>query len=626
MNAAELAAALGGKRSGLAEWSAKCPAHDDRDPSLSIADGNNGHPVVYCHAGCEQTLVIAALRDRGLWSARAPDEIPIAHSILGPYLSSWDYYDASGLHVLRACRWERDGGKEFRPLTFQGGRWEWKQFERDRPLYRLPTLSTRGKAQRVLVVEGEKTADAAVKLFGTTFDVTTWSGGSNAVSKTDWQPLAGRDVTLVADNDDAGRKAMVQVALMLTAVGCTVRHADLAPLGTLPEGWDIADALGDQAIDLDVLAEAINSAGPRYLLEKISDPKSFSAALETPRVTLAQILASEPMATTWLYRGLLPVGAFLITGRPKIGKSWLLLQFSMCAGMGSQFLGYDADGACAGLYIAAEDNPTRMQSRLRTMAAVPPDNITVWTMAEFRGLAQKYSDTMTLLQFLDRYLQEHPETRFVLLDTEETCRAIWAGERRTNDNRRITQQDYEQTRGFDELALRRKVLIGLVNHASKGKANTKQAGDPHELINRTNVALAGASGQLVLANYPDSDPLDTSERKRLLAVRGRDLDDDLTLVVEHEKCGTFKNCGPYFKVRQADAEQQVLEAIEELQADAGEEWISLRDVAEHAGNTTNAVKKALGRMRKRNEFVWKSWRIETKKGKGGGVRLAPICT
>lgn len=623
MNAADLAAALGGKRSGEG-WSALCPAHDDHDPSLSIADGTNGHPVVFCHAKCSQDAVIDALRDRGLWHEQQLDEIPLVHSKLGPYSSFWDYRDASGLQVLRACRWEREGGKEFRPLTFQGGRWEWKQFDAARPLYRLPALLAQN-SKRVLVVEGERTADAAVKLFGNSFEVTTWSGGSKAASKTDWKPVSGRDVTLVADNDDAGRKAMAEVAAILRGLRCTVRVADLTPLGALPNGWDIADVLDDQAIDLDALSEAISSARI-VALEKNADRRSFSDALETPRNTLANILAAEPMATTWLYRGLLPVGAFLITGRPKIGKSWLLLQFSICAGHGDQFLGYDADGACAGLYVAAEDNTTRMQSRLRVMGAVPPNNITVWTMGEFRELAQKYGDTSTLLQFLDRYLQEHSETRFVLLDTEETCRAIWAGERRTNDSRRITQQDYEQTRGFDELALRRKVFIGLVNHASKGKGNTKQAGDPHEQINRTNVALAGASGQLVLANYPDADPLDTSERKRLLAVRGRDLDDDLTLVVEHEKNGTFKNCGAYFKVRQADAEQQVLEAIEELQADAGEEWISVRDVAEHATTTTNAVKKALARMRKRNEFVWKHWRIETKKGKGGGVRLAPIST
>jgi hypothetical protein len=47
---------------------ARCPAHDDRRPSLSIRDADAGKVLVRCHAGCEQKRVIAALRERGLWA------------------------------------------------------------------------------------------------------------------------------------------------------------------------------------------------------------------------------------------------------------------------------------------------------------------------------------------------------------------------------------------------------------------------------------------------------------------------------------------------------------------------------------------------------------------------------
>jgi hypothetical protein len=66
MNARELAQALGGKRAGSC-WMARCPAHDDREPSLAIRDGAHGRMLIRCHAGCGQTDVIAALRRRGLW-------------------------------------------------------------------------------------------------------------------------------------------------------------------------------------------------------------------------------------------------------------------------------------------------------------------------------------------------------------------------------------------------------------------------------------------------------------------------------------------------------------------------------------------------------------------------------
>lgn len=65
--AAAIATALAARRSGAA-WMARCPAHEDREPSLAIAEAADGRALLCCHAGCPQSTVIAALRARGLWS------------------------------------------------------------------------------------------------------------------------------------------------------------------------------------------------------------------------------------------------------------------------------------------------------------------------------------------------------------------------------------------------------------------------------------------------------------------------------------------------------------------------------------------------------------------------------
>jgi hypothetical protein len=84
MTAETIAKALGGRKAGTA-WMARCPAHDDREPSLSIADARDGKVLVRCHAGCDQSDVIAALRARGVWDVaecrpfrflRKPDRVP----------------------------------------------------------------------------------------------------------------------------------------------------------------------------------------------------------------------------------------------------------------------------------------------------------------------------------------------------------------------------------------------------------------------------------------------------------------------------------------------------------------------------------------------------------------------
>jgi putative DNA primase/helicase len=75
----DIAQALGGRKHG-SYWTAKCPAHDDQHPSLSISEASDGAVLVKCHAGCSQDMVIDALRDRGLWPEREAREPKISRS------------------------------------------------------------------------------------------------------------------------------------------------------------------------------------------------------------------------------------------------------------------------------------------------------------------------------------------------------------------------------------------------------------------------------------------------------------------------------------------------------------------------------------------------------------------
>ena len=73
MTAETIARALGGRKAGRG-WMARCPAHGDREPSLSIREAD-GKVLVRCHAGCDQRDVIAALKERGLWDGKATSHI-----------------------------------------------------------------------------------------------------------------------------------------------------------------------------------------------------------------------------------------------------------------------------------------------------------------------------------------------------------------------------------------------------------------------------------------------------------------------------------------------------------------------------------------------------------------------
>lgn len=129
-------------------------------------------------------------------------------------------------------------GKKIRPLSWDGEQWRWKAPPSPRPLLNLDQLTARADA-KVLVVEGEKAADAAARLFPSLV-VTTWPSGCKAWDKADWSPLRGRSVTLWPDNDDVGRSAVARIAVRLMVIGCSIKVIN--PPDDLPQGWDIADA------------------------------------------------------------------------------------------------------------------------------------------------------------------------------------------------------------------------------------------------------------------------------------------------------------------------------------------------------------------------------------------------
>lgn len=129
-------------------------------------------------------------------------------------------------------------GKSIRPLSWNGDKWEFKAPPTPRPLYNLGKLIT--GTGTILVVEGEKTADAAAKLYPKAI-VTTWPSGCKAIDKADWSPLINRRIVLWPDADQPGRDAMDRLSRKLLQLGVE-RLQLVTPPHDAPEGWDLADA------------------------------------------------------------------------------------------------------------------------------------------------------------------------------------------------------------------------------------------------------------------------------------------------------------------------------------------------------------------------------------------------
>ncbi|WP_226353782.1 DUF3987 domain-containing protein [Pseudonocardia sp. ICBG601] len=208
-------------------WRALCPAHEDRNPSLSISRADTGNALVNCQAGCSIEDVLAAVglrtadlfvdrqdRPRDVWRGSG-DPVQLPRPATGRAeqrpqrrtVATYSYRDEDGRELFQKLRYDP---KDFRQRRRDGtGGWSWSLGDTRRVLYRLPEVVAAVKTRRtVWLVEGEKDADRLAEMgeVGTC----NFDGAAKAGQRTKWRSeygdsLTGAHVVIVADRDDAGR-------------------------------------------------------------------------------------------------------------------------------------------------------------------------------------------------------------------------------------------------------------------------------------------------------------------------------------------------------------------------------------------------------------------------------------
>jgi putative DNA primase/helicase len=204
-----------------------------------------------------------------VWPRKKSDGKPFKLQLPPPRV--WEYRLGDGSLFGVVARWDRDGDKIVLPaVCVDGGDapvWAWQGFgegDGSRPLLGLIELAAKPLAT-VLVVEGEKTRDAAARYMPENWVCVTWQGGGKAIGKTDWAPLAGRRVVLWMDKDSPptnkktgevlidkngkpqkppGEQTGLDLFVMLSDIGAGVAMVPVygPRMQMLPaNGWDLAD-------------------------------------------------------------------------------------------------------------------------------------------------------------------------------------------------------------------------------------------------------------------------------------------------------------------------------------------------------------------------------------------------
>jgi putative DNA primase/helicase len=347
----------GAHRAGK-DWVAKCPAHPDKNPSLSIREAD-GKILLHCHAGCTVESICKAVG------------IEIGDLFVEPrttvrMIAEYDYVDENGKLLYVVERREPKGFRQRRPDG--SGGWVWNLDGTRRVLYRLPEVL---KARSVLIVEGEKDVETTRKL---ELIATCNPGGAGKWNNEYSEYLRGKRIAIIADTDEPGRKHAQQIAASLAGKAETLKVLEL------PGAKDLSEWVA-RAGKREALLELIASAPEWTPAKSVGDAGGFTL---TP---LGDLLRRPDLPVDYILEDRLVAGTVsLIVAKPKVGKSTLARNLCLCIARGEDFLGLKTKaGEC--IYLALEEREEDVRGDFRAMGADGSEPILVHAaMAPAEGI------------------------------------------------------------------------------------------------------------------------------------------------------------------------------------------------------------------------------------------------
>jgi hypothetical protein len=391
-------------------------------------------------------------------------------------------------------------------------------------------------------------------------------------------PWEGRRVTLYPDSDVWKRPDLLEAVYRL---GCALEaegaQVDVCALGNGPgetkQGLD--DFLCKATPDDLKGRPHIPLTHKRFerAAKKAQARDHFGKPKRTPvrrGKKLADLMAKVFPTPRAIVEKIILEGLMLLAGKPKLGKSRLMLDIAIAVACGGKALGHLPVDAGPVLYISLEDPERRLQSRIQTMltGCRAPENFeyeTEWPRVDEGGL-----------QDLELWIQEHPGARLIVIDTLKRLRP------KPKPGQSVYDADYEALQGLADLCHRHEGLaIVVVHHTNK----LQDAEDFADLISGSTGLPGSADGFAVMRRK-------RGDGDAILSVVHRDLPEDQ----EHAlRSDPLTGGWTFLGAAQDQPTSPEQRAILEVLADAIEPLTS-KDIADILSKKPAAVRFLLWKM------------------------------
>lgn len=462
-------------------WSGRCPAHDDKNPSLSWKDGEDGKPVIIkCHAGCSRNAILASLGmedhpQKEALPSKKPNVAYPYYTVDGKYLAEKVRgYDDSGKHTTR---WRRRNGKG----GFISGRVKGELY-----LYGLPNLKNMRDGDTVYIAEGEKDAETLRK-HGLVAVSGPDGAGHDKFPQEAVKWFAKKKVVIFQDNDEVGKAFAQEEAAAVSKVAESVKLIDLQALWPdIPEHADISDYLqhfGDGM--LSKVLELIDST-PYWKSSSDNQPVN-STSIATSATTKFECFSAESILNEYIeppqfiVQSLLAEGLAVLAGPPKYGKSFLSMDLCCSVATGKPFLGFSTVQSQV-LYLCLEDSKGRIKKRL---TEVKHDNLVAKNLFFVMNAPDMDNG---LFDALEAFLKDHPDCKLIVIDTFQKIRGASSG---SDYSYMIDSRDGGKLKSFADS---HHLCLLVIHHTAKKRDES----DPFNCISGTTGLPGAADTNIVL--------------------------------------------------------------------------------------------------------------------------------
>jgi len=285
---------------------------------------------------------------------------------------------------------------------------------------------------------------------------------------------------------------------------------------------------------------------------------------------LASLVTEKFEPINWAVEGMLPEGCILFAGRPKLGKSWFVLQLALAVASGENAFGDFPVNRGDVLYLALEDTRRRLQSRAKRLLADKPlpsgcKFAVDWPRIDEGGV-----------EYLELWLQRNPATRMVIIDTFQKIKPS-----------RGHNSDFETLSRLVQISHKFKICLLVVHHTRKTDAD-----DPFDTVSGPTATASLSDGMLILKRARCSQDAE-------LHITGRDIEESRKALRFDTESMKWEFLGEAAQVWRSQERTDIIDLLRKQNTS-----LQPAEIADFLDKSCAAVRKTLSRMVRENQILW----------------------